>query len=688
MMARNNGKSRRRLTLATLLVMGAVTALVSAPVSAQEQTPPQTPPQTPLPQEPLSEEPQDQAPKPPTETERRIQRLVPPRHLTNPHSLLDLRRRLIELDRLLSLGSLSRAESLLNDLAQHSELGRELVPRRIKLAQLKGEHAEAVRLCRAGLEETPLNPSLWRSLTASLLALDQPDTARMAVGLFIETSPNARSAAIVGVEMSQKAGQQRLAIGLIDSMRLVLGESRFMGRQKAVGLLHLGEQIAAANEISLELRGNPFNLGLLRAELMDGPYRPLEHQDFLARMIELSGQRTSRSAETLLAANLLLAGGNRVRAGELIAPLLENQAALLTVMQNAVTLSRELPVLEDGTQIQATTDYLLSVLEYLCGPGNRDPNLRRRAADFLAMVCEDALERQSFGDDSQAAVRRFSELLGLVRQVNPTSEHLYSSQIKLARYTRDVLQQPAVAARRLERMLTDLDLPIQGLALVRLTLGECYLAAGDTTRGRIVLTRLGRDPEFREAAGYAHYHLARLDLAEGNFATARDRFAVIAMDNPAATYANDALELGLAIAEEMENPSGGPAILTLYARSVYYDLTARPDDRLAALESFVAEAGARLDLEEPQHLLERAHWELAGLHVAAQRLDAALTQLDQLIRLHPDGRYPAAALALRARLLETGGRLSEARESWDQLLAQYPDYLFIDDVRDHVRSLP
>ena len=39
------------------------------------------------------------------------------------------------------------------------------------------------------------------------------------------------------------------------------------------------------------------------------------------------------------------------------------------------------------------------------------------------------------------------------------------------------------------------------------------------------------------------------------------------MDNPAAPYANDALDLGLAIAEEMDNPSGGPAILASTRRA-------------------------------------------------------------------------------------------------------------------------
>jgi tetratricopeptide (TPR) repeat protein len=204
----------------------------------------------------------------------------------------------------------------------------------------------------------------------------------------------------------------------------------------------------------------------------------------------------------------------------------------------------------------------------------------------------------------------------------------------------------------------------------------------------LVLESLGRDPEFRQAAGHAHYHLARLDLAQEQFAVARDRFAAVALDNPGAPYANDSLDLGLAIAEEMDNPSGGPSILALYARSVYFDLTAQPAARLAALEEFVDRAALLVDLEEPQHLLERGRFELAVLCLEAGQIDKALDWLALVVSEHPQGRYPAQALALRGRVLHEAGRPEEARNAWERLLAQYPEYLFIDDVRDELRTLP
>lgn len=606
----------------------------------------------------------------------------------NHQSMLDLRRRLIELDRLLVLGSISRAESLIKDLEQHSALRRELVTRKIRLAQLKEDHLEAIRLCRGALAGQARNPGLWRSLAESQLAVGQPDSAMQSIGSFISTNPNGRSATMVGVDLLQKADRQGMAVTLIDSMRIILVEPRLLGRQRAVSLLLLDRQTEAADEVATELRSNPFNISLFRIELLEGPYNATLHGEFLDRLKDRSREPGAQGAETLLVANLLVAAGETDEALVLVDPLFVGRGSIVSLLQNTILLVRELELMEGTDQIQPAVDYLLAVLEKLAGPVNQDLVLRQRAADQLAQVCEIALGAGVLGPDPRQAADRFGELLALVRDVHPTSEYLYSSQIRLAAYTRDILLEPEVAARRLERLLLNLNLPTQGVALVRLTLGECYLAAGDTSRGRIVLDSLGRDPQFRQAAGHAHYHLARLDLAQGHFGTARDRFAVVAMDNPGAPYANDSLDLGLAIAEEMDNPSGGPTILALYSQSVYFDLTAKPSQRTSALEKFLAEATLLLDLEEPQHLLERVRFELANLYRDTGRTSEALAQLDQVIADHPDGRYPARALEMRGSILQAAGRSEEARRALERLLAQYPEYLFIDDVRDELRALP
>jgi len=629
-----------------------------------------------------------QAQTTPQERLERPGRRANPQQIPNTRSLIDLRRRLIELDRLLSLGSVGRAETLLDDLSLHSPLERELVSRRIRLAQLKGDHAEAVRISRDALMGQSLNPSLWRTLAVSLLALDQPDSARIAVGHFLTTSPNLRSAGMVSADLFRGAGYPRVAVDLIDSLRILTDDPRFMGRHRALSLLELDLQAPSAEEVVFELRASPFNLTLVRSELLEAGCRPSTHPVFIDRLEDLAAEPRAGDAEILLAANLYLTDGKTETAESLVRPALGRRSMAMEVLQNSSSLTRELPLLENETERLATVNYLLTVLGDLASPVNLDPGLRMRAGTGLAEVCEQALTLDALGPDPRRSVERFAEMLEIAQQAAPRSRFLYSSQIKLAAYTRDHLREPALAARRLETLLMDLNLPTEGLALVRLTLGECYMAAGDTSRGRTVLTSLGRDTGMRVAAGHAHYHLARLDLAEGHFATARDRFAVVAMDNPAAPYANNALDLGLAVAEEMDNASGGPSILALYAQSVYYDLVADPDGRLTALEDFVTQGARLLDLEEPQHLLERGRYELAGLYADAGRLGEAVDQLDRILLDHPDGRFAAAGLAEGAGWLAAAGRPSEAKDRLERLLAQYPTYLFIDDARDQLRSLP
>ena len=606
----------------------------------------------------------------------------------NPLAIRDLRQRLVELDRLLAFESLSRAESLLNELAKHSALKHELMSRRIRLAQLKGDHEQAVQLCREALAKQESNPTLWRPLGASLLALDRPIEATDAITRYLAASPQLASAGMVAVEMLRSADQPDLAVGLVDSLRLVLGDTRYLSRDRAMGLLESGQQAQAAGEISRELKFNPFNLSLIRTELLEGVYEVGEHNLFLAGMVEAARGPGAMPAEVILGANLLLTAGDGEGALKLARRLLQNRQAQTVLLQNSVVLTRELAILDPEPALQGTVDYLLAVFSDLVQSDILEPHLVRRTAGYLAAVCEQALDLDLLGPDPTVSVARFTEVLQIVRQVDPGSRRLYSSQIKLAGYTRDVLGQPGLAARKLEVLLADLNLTTEGVALVRLTLGECYLAAGDTAAGRVVLTRLGRDPNFRQAAGHAHYHLARLDLAEGHFITARDRFAAVALDNPAAPYANDALELGLAVAEELENPSGGPTILQMYAQSVYYDLVAHPDSQLAALEEFITVSLTRLNLDEPQHLLERARFQLAGLYEGSGRPHEAIDRYAQLAKAHPDGRLAAESMDRQGQLLLELDRHEAARKVWGQLLAQYPTYLFIDGVRDHLRALP
>ncbi len=607
---------------------------------------------------------------------------------SDPHALFDLQRRVQELDRLLSVRSISRAQAQLADLEQHAELAAELLLRRVRLDQLLGEHLKAIATARKGLLTRPHDPALWRYLAESLLAVDKPDSARIAQDHFLTNNSNVRSAGTIIIRQCMSAGRARMAVGLIDSLRVVLSEPAFGSLAKSQALLAMGLHVEAAREISAALRIQPHNLPLVRSRILQGEYDPLTDEDFLVALDHAADEPTAVTAEKLLVANLLLVGGRADAAVARVANLVDSTSAGSLLLQNVSTLNRELELLPHDKQYQATVDYLVEILSRFAASVQQSRLMRRRAADRLAEVCEQAISGGGLGDDPQAAVTRFMGYLDQVRAINPTSERLYSAQISLARYLKEVLKEPETAARKLEHLLLDTELPTAGIALTRLTLGECYLAAGDTARGRAVLTQLGRDPDFHGAAGFAHYHLARLDLAEGGFMTARDRFAVVALDNPGAPYANDALELGLAVAEELDNSSGGPEILGFYAPCVLFDLLDQPSRRLAALRNFVRETSRRVDLSEPQHLLEKGMFELAGALADADSTAAARSMLRSLYTNNPDSRYAPRAMDLAGRLLQQDGQRDAAQDIWTRLLVQYPDYIFLPDVRDELKELP
>jgi tetratricopeptide (TPR) repeat protein len=607
----------------------------------------------------------------------------PSHRLPNPHQT-----QLLQIDQLIQYGYHSRAQALLEDLTRLGVPEDALRRRRIRIAAGTGNHDQVIQLAREALSTAPDDAGIWRELAAALFAQEHLQDGRTALTRFLTLTDEPRTGFTVAVDLLEASGLCALATSMADSARGILGEPGFLARQRARCLLELGRSREAALEVLTELRANPFNLQLLRQDLLDSLATPAS-QTFYQEILRLAGQPQALPELMVFAANLAVARGQSAEALDLIQSAPGSADFARAVLQNAGTLTRELRILAGDTQRRAFSDYLLSVLEQLTEHPRLPLRQRQRAADDLAESCLFALENGFLDDDPQAAAAVFGRKLALVRKVHPESSHLYSAQIQLARFSRDHLRDPLGAAARLEHLIQDLDLSLEGLALARLTLGECYLAARDTVRARSVLTALGRDPDFRAPAGHAHFLLAKLDLAQGHFVTARDRFAAAALDNPAAAYANDALALGLLVAEELLNPTGGMDLLARYARSIWWQIAAEPDSQRVSLEKYIERAARQVDQTQQQTLLEHARLDLSGLYREAGRYDEALAQLERIVLDLPHGRQAARALALRAEMFaEVRSDSAAARREYERLLVQYPDYLFATEVRQKLRSLP
>ncbi|MBK7702272.1 MAG: hypothetical protein IPI34_04935 [bacterium] len=435
-------------------------------------------------------------------------------------------------------------------------------------------------------------------------------------------------------------------------------------------------------EAASELAVNPLNLPLVREEMLDLLPGAAQRERAVAALAALD---RDVPAARLLRADLLLRLGRADAAAAATADLADDPASAQVLLHAASILAKELPLEPEP----ATTPR-----GHLAARDAREAarlaavprGQQLKVLDLLAGVCEDVLALDVPGPQQAAVAQRLDGVLELVRARSPGSTRLYSARIRLAAYTRDVLGRPAEAAATLERLLVDLDLPLEGVALARLALGETYLAARDTARARTVLTRLGRSPQFRDAAGRAHYLLALLDFAQGGWETARDRLASVALDGSASDVANDALDLGLLIAEELMQPTGGPSRLAAYAPAVGAALVRDDAARLReSLQAFVRDAGVTVDQDR---LLDRVRLELAETLLRSGDADGAAQQCRLVAADHPSGPLAPRALLREGEALVAARREQDGRDVWERLLLQYPDALEAEDARLELRSSP
>jgi tetratricopeptide (TPR) repeat protein len=589
------------------------------------------------------------------------------------------RTRLLEADRYLQLEQPGRAEAFIDEAEQLGAPRRQTLSRRVELRRLTGEFARVADLCEEGLADGSYSARLLSALAEANMELGRLDAAAVALDRLVAGSPNKVSTTAEAVRLWRGHAFPDRGLALVDTLRARLGQPDALSRARAACLLELERYTEAAQEIIEELAQNPLNLPMVRDELLD----VLEGEAARSRLLgEFDAVGDPEPALQMLRLDLNLRLARESDALALSGDILAIPERIPALLRYATGLARELDLIESPIVRRAVATWLLETLEVLAVSTDVARGNRLRVVDLLASVSLQSLGFGYLDADPELAVARMDRVLDLVRRLSPGSTRLYAARITLAEYMRDVQGRPQEAARTLEGLLTDLDLPLDGVALSRLALGECRLAAGDSSGARTVLTALGRDERFREAAGRAQYLLAALDLAQGAWESARDRFAAVALNDPSADHANDALDLGLTIAEELVDPAGGPARLERYAESVYWDLARNPGRRVAALRTFVDGVSG-----DGGHLLDRARLELAGL-LAEEDPDGAAAQCDRIVLDHPDGHYAPAALFLLGETRSRAGDARAARAAWDRLLAQYPDAVEADDARRLLRSLP
>ncbi len=572
-------------------------------------------------------------------------------------------------DRLLRLESYSRAETLLQQLEKTGTTQLEIPIHWIKLWQGTGRDSLVVDLFTQ-IPERQQTHRLLKELAESHMKLGNIDVARGIVDKVLQSEADRVNSAQVMVQLWRDSGHPLEGVALCDL--LMQDDQTFMRRQRSICLMQAGNVKEAMAGFNVELNQYQLNLAIVRKDLAQVMTDPAQAAESLQK---LDPENSSR----LLLADLLLQSGQASQALDAVDNMFSDRVTVSLLYGFSSLLVSELRFADQELQ-QDYIDWLLTVLEKLFHSESLPLPQRKSALNLLSDVTVQAVKTGTI--DGPVAVERLESIMELLQEHRAGDTHYFAVWLELARFTCDQMNQPQRAVTQLENMLSQPGISGKGISKCKVELGRCMIAAGDTVTARLELAYVGSYSNDRNAAGMAHFILAKLDLTQGQWEQAKDRLAAVAIHNPGAPIANDALDLGLLIAEEIENPAGGVDQLQIYAKAILANMISDVDAEIAALRELIAIAeNAGPDVQ--QYLLERAKWELANLLPSTE----ALQLCSQLYLDYPDGRYPAASLNYSADLLIELGDTSGAREKWEQLLLQYPNNLYANDARLKLEQL-
>lgn len=212
-----------------------------------------------------------------------------------------------------------------------------------------------------------------------------------------------------------------------------------------------------------------------------------------------------------------------------------------------------------------------------------------------------------------------------------------------------------------------------GYLNARLQIPRCQIRLGELETATRTYTNL-RDsrlsPEMNEEIDY---QLAMIRVYRKQFDSAQVALRKLMVDYPRGFYVNDALRLVVTLNEIGENEQAAYD----YSDALYFAARRMPDS-----------ARLRYDrLASGQALADIALLKLAELDLADHDSTSAMQSLNRMIERFPDSYYFPFGLKAKADLMMVDSKtVEEAVAIYRRLLADFPNYPFISEVRQRLRQ--
>lgn len=208
-------------------------------------------------------------------------------------------------------------------------------------------------------------------------------------------------------------------------------------------------------------------------------------------------------------------------------------------------------------------------------------------------------------------------------------------------------------------------------------LGKAYLIKGDLNSSAKYFKYIESTEKYpEEKRNFAIYELARISFYQ-NDNNETKKYLEILTSNPNNSSANDALELSLLMNTSLNDSSN----LATFAVAEFLTDQGKYND---ALQKYMD-----VSKDSKKFMLQNlAELRVAEMDLALDRIDSAIVQLNKIGNEKENNIYADKALYLLGKIYQFGKiDVQKAVESYENLLANFPNSLYLEDARTEILKL-
>lgn len=258
----------------------------------------------------------------------------------------------------------------------------------------------------------------------------------------------------------------------------------------------------------------------------------------------------------------------------------------------------------------------------------------------------------------------------------PYSDIAFESYIRIGKIYFNKLNRLDEAKKYFERTLKD---AVMSRFAVESSeqLGKIFIIEGDLKTAKDNFERIISNARATdEKRNYANYQIARINLFEGNFTEAKVRLSKI-ITNLKDNTANDAIELSLLL----NTAAGDSSKLLKFGKAEFLTEQKKYAEASEEYKKISSDPNAFI-LHHISKLRE------AEVELAMDNLDKAIGLLEKITEEAEKNIYADKALYLLSRIYQYGKKnYPKAIESYELLLAKFPNSLYLDDSRNAIIEL-